>query len=139
MAKRKNKPSPWTTFWDMHSGGGLKEKWDKIFIEAPQKEAISVFYARFGHSPGRVSCTCCGEDYSVNEDTTLLQATGFHRGCETGKSGKYLDKPRKDNPEAYLTEEEYLKSGRALAIRKDEITPEERKTDVPEQGYVWQD
>lgn len=57
----------WTCFYDMHSGGGNKEMFDIINIEAPKDEAIVVFYNRFGHSPGRVSCPCCGPDYAVLE------------------------------------------------------------------------
>ena len=30
----------WTLFWDMHSGGGSKEKWTMIYIEAPEDELI---------------------------------------------------------------------------------------------------
>lgn len=36
----------WTEFWDMHSGGGQKEKWAKIYIEAPEEEARVIFYNR---------------------------------------------------------------------------------------------
>ena len=82
MAKRV-KEGPWTHFHDMHSGGGLKiEPYSHIFIEAPQEEAELVFYNRFGRNPHRVTCSCCGEDYSVSEETTLEQATAYHRGCD---------------------------------------------------------
>ena len=70
-----------TQFWDMHSGGGCKEEpYENIYIEAPKEKAVMVFFNRFHHSPFRVSCTCCGEDYSVNEYKTLKDATAFHRG-----------------------------------------------------------
>ena len=70
----------WTHFWDMHSGGGCKEApYEHIFIEAPLEEAVRIFYNRFGHNPYRVSCTCCGEDYSVSEYDTLEEATAYHR------------------------------------------------------------
>lgn len=71
----------WTLFWDMHSGGGSKEDWEKIYIEAPEKEASIIFYNRFGHSPDRVTCTCCGEDYSTSEGKTLEEASAYHRNC----------------------------------------------------------
>ena len=58
----------WTEFNDCHSGGGTKEQWEKIFIEAPKDEAVTVFYNRFGHNPRRVSCTCCGPDYCIWEE-----------------------------------------------------------------------
>jgi hypothetical protein len=72
----------WTQFWDMHSGGGTKEEpYEKIYIEAPEAEAKVIFFNRFGHNPERVSCTCCGEDYSVHEHPSLAEATGFQRNC----------------------------------------------------------
>jgi len=58
---------PWTKFYDVHSEGFPKEKWEECYIEACGKEAISIFYARYGHSPLRVSCTCCGPDYIIYE------------------------------------------------------------------------
>ena len=44
----------WTHFWDMHSGGGQKEKFGHCYIEAPENEAKVIFYNRFGHNPERV-------------------------------------------------------------------------------------
>lgn len=76
------KKSKWTHFWDMHSGGGTKEKFQHIYIEAPQNEAEVVFYNRFGHNPNRVSCTCCGPDYSITEGASLARLTGYHRNCD---------------------------------------------------------
>ena len=74
--------SAWTQFWDMHSGGGCKEPpYDKIYIEAPESEATTIFYNRFGHNPERVTCTCCGEDYSITEYESLEDATACHRDC----------------------------------------------------------
>jgi hypothetical protein len=73
----------WTQFWDMHSGGGLKESpYSMIYIEAPEAEARVIFYNRFGHNPSRVSCTCCGDDYSVDSEETLERLTGYHRNCD---------------------------------------------------------
>ena len=47
--------SKWTNFHDMYSGGGLKEKpYTYIYIEAPEVEARTIFYNRFGHNPDRV-------------------------------------------------------------------------------------
>lgn len=83
---------PWTLFWDMHSGGGTKEPpYQKIYIEAPIEEAKVVFYNRFGHNPDRVTCTCCGEDYSIDEEPTLAKASGFHRGAKTLKTPRKAD------------------------------------------------
>lgn len=72
----------WTNFWDMHSGGKQKEKFAQCYIEAPEPEAKVIFYNRFGHNPERVTCTCCGEDYSISEHKTLGQASGYQRGCK---------------------------------------------------------
>ena len=114
----------WTHFWDMHSGGGCKEApYEHIFIEAPLEEAVRIFYNRFGHNPYRVSCTCCGEDYSVSEYDTLEEATEFER-------------------RNVVTLEEYMFHAlkyEALFIAHEEIAEHERRGDVPVQGYVWQD
>ena len=120
--------SKWTQFWDMHSGGGSKEQWDKIFIEAPEAEAKAVFYNRFGHVADRVSCTCCGEDYSVSECETLADATAFHRN-------DYESKYRKSGDVIALAD--YIQRPDVLVIYASEIKPEERKADLPRQGYVW--
>ena len=116
----------WTRIWDMHSGGDSKEPFEKCYIEAPLDEAESVFYARFGHSPHRVTCTCCGPDYCLDEYETLEEATAFH---QRGKWGK-------DHP---MPLEEYLALDEVRVIRDSEITDAERQFDVPRQGYVWVD
>lgn len=121
----------WTRFTDMQSGGGLKEKWQYIYIEAPEEEVIVIFYNRFGHNPRRVTCTCCGEDYSLSSSDDLAQLTGFDRGCD------YVDEKYSFNP--YLTLEQYKAKPDVLFIPASEIRPEERVGDVPEQGYIWHD
>lgn len=130
----------WTQFHDMHSGGGLKEKFHHAFIEAPIKEAKVIFFNRFGHSPDRVSCTCCGEDYSLTESETLEQATGFERGCRWDKNGDcYVDEP--DDGEhvwsKYMSLAEYRKCNDVCVITAADIKDEERTGDVPQEGYVW--
>ena len=86
----------WTQFMDMHSGGGQKLDWAHIFIEATEKEARVIFYNRFGRNPDRITCTCCGNDYSVNEEKgDLSQATGYERNCDDvffNKEGKEIPK-----------------------------------------------
>lgn len=115
----------WTLFWDMHSGGGTKEEpYDKIYIEAPAAEARVIFYNRFGHNPERVSCTCCGEDYSIYEEPTLEEASDYHRRGSFGRGPQ-------------VTVEEYIAKPDVLVIRAEEIKDDERTGDVPEQGYVW--
>ena len=85
----------WTRFMDMHSGGGQKEDWAKIYIAAPEDEAIIIFYNRFGHSPKRVSCTCCGEDYSISEHENLAQLTGYDRNCRHLATPRYKSGKKK--------------------------------------------
>lgn len=57
----------WTEFVDVWSGGSAKEPWDRIFIQAPVSVACLVFESIFEHNPRNVSCTCCGEEYSIAE------------------------------------------------------------------------
>lgn len=71
----------WTLFWDMHSGGDLKLNWSKIYVELPRDRAIEYFKTRFGRDPYNVTCSCCGEDYSISEEDTLEQVSGYHRNC----------------------------------------------------------
>ena len=159
----------WTTFWDMHSGGEQKEKFSLCFIEAPEKEAISVFYSRFKHNPERVTCTCCGGDYSISENISLAQATGFHRGCghletpRNKKTGLYIEPKNPEFKKHYYLEEgekppkgfrvdtqfpsynkyqtvkEFIKSKDIHVIYAKDIKAKERKVKVPEEGYVWKE
>lgn len=154
----------WTKFWDMHSGGGLKEPpYHFIYIEAPEEEAVKIFYNRFGHNPFRVTCTCCGEDYSVEAQESLAQLTAFHRNCRAveqkrdPKTGLFQRLPEGVNyyleagekpPKGfsvetqfhlgtYKTLEEYKTQKDVLVITESEIKPKEHTGEVPEQGYVW--
>ena len=66
----------WIEFYDMHSGGTQKAKWDIICIEADsEKEAVDIFEEIFGHNPLKVTCECCGEDYIVTEVDKPLSET----------------------------------------------------------------
>lgn len=152
----------WTQFWDMHSGGGCKEPpYEKIYIEAPEDEAAVIFYNRFGHNPHRVTCTCCGNDYSLDEDESLEQLTAYHRDCDfayfnatgdevpqseawrpgkghlPGCSSRYVERQKSGSYAKYRTLEEYERDGSVLIIREADIKPEERKGSIPNQGYVW--
>lgn len=132
--------TPWTQFMDMHSGGDLKLDWQYIYIEAPQTEAVGVFVSRFGRNPNRITCTCCGEDYSISEDESLEQATAYNRNCRFDRNlGLYVeegDPSRERYRMNYMSLADYLTSG-PLFIRSDEIAPDERRA-VPEpEGYVW--
>lgn len=167
MAKSKNtKKEPkikWTQFWDMHSGGRTKEApYEQIYIEAPEDEAKIIFYNRFGHNPSRVSCTCCGDDYSISEGESIEQVTGYQRGCDYGyfkdgkevsekeawKSGKGLlegceskyverESPKKMSYIKFMTVEQYEKQKDVLIIYDKDIKKEERTGYVPDEGYLW--
>jgi hypothetical protein len=143
----------------MHSGGGLKEKYHHIFIEAPKAEAKVIFFNRFGHNPERVSCTCCGDDYSISEAPTLAEATAYHRGCgyhedsrlpdgRVAGDGYWFEGPSMER----ISIHKYMPLGpwldraasarpeeAVLVIRAKDIEASERKGIVPEQGYVWRD
>ena len=120
----------WTEFMDMHSGGGCKEDpYQYIFIQAPEEEARIIFYNRFGHDADRVSCTCCGQDYSVTEYDSLDKATEFERGNNYGDTGKL---PRE-------TLAQFSKRKDVLIILASNIKKEERVGEVHTSGWVWQD
>lgn len=156
----------WTRFMDMHSGGSLKEPQQYIYIEAERREAELIFQNRFGHNPYRVTCTCCGEDYSIDESETLEQASCFERGCaweyvgpegqilttddewfelpheeRVKYKGRHVERPKGGEisflNKEYKTVEEYVKSDGVLVIRAADIKPEERVGSLREEGYVW--
>ena len=134
----------WTQFMDMHSGGGQKLKWAYIYIEAPEKEAEIIFQNRLGRNPHRVTCTCCGSDYSITEDKTLKRATAYERGCQWVKvagedgGGHYVEKPSKGYAwHEYKTLDEYLKQDDVLFIYKKDIKPEELEGELRAEGYCW--
>lgn len=141
--------STWTTFWDMHSGGSQKEKYSKIYIEAEEKQAKVIFYNKFGHNPERVSCTCCGGDYSIDESESLASATGYHRNCEWGctyKNGNEVSKEVALDKESKLNKgyqwayiEKTSKSN--LDIRKKCNTPDDDKwgIHIPLEEYLKRD
>lgn len=163
MSKNRSK-TPWAQFMDMHSGGRQKLKWSYIYIEAPEEQAESIFYSKFGRNPNRVSCTCCGNDYSVSESPSLKEVTAYNRNCQYA----YMDKKGKEVPRneawiagkglkpgytegyvehvdeskakygmKYIPLEEYIKGKDIKVIYEKEITKSERHSHLPEEGYVW--
>ena len=130
----------WTQFMDMHSGGGNKEGYDYIYVELPEREAVVWFYNRFGHNPNRVTCTCCGEDYSISESETLEGLTGYERGCRyDDEKREYVEEvdPIYSKWKQYMTLDEYKQKDNILIVSRDEVNPEELEGEVPEEGYVW--
>ena len=122
----------------MHSGGGQKLDWAYVYIEADESTAKSVFYSRFGRNPDRVTCTCCGPDYSISENESLEQASGYHRNCKC-VGDKYVEEIAEGYraQSGYLTVEEYSARPEVKVIRASEITEVEKNSEVPEEGYVW--
>jgi hypothetical protein len=134
----------------MNSGGGRKEDFSLLFIEAPEAEAKVIFFNRFGHNPERVTCTCCGDDYSIDEEETLEQASASDRGCRYDAAlDRYVEEP---DPErrwggVYIPLPEFISAGDRIngAFRNEkvafifaaDIKPEERAGNAPQQGYVW--
>lgn len=131
----------WTRFMDMSSGGSRKEDFAYCFIEAPENEAKIIFYNMFGHNPERVTCTCCGEDYSISEYSTLEQASAYERGCDfDNESNCWIEAPNKDRAwKEYQTLEEWSKSPFIKIIRSNEIKSSDKIGEVPQQGFVWID
>lgn len=126
----------WTRFMDMHSGGGSKEKWEKILIEANEEEAKVIFYNRFGHNAERVSCTCCGEDYSISSHEDILRLTAYDRNCDWSKEKEgYVE--RSNKWAKHIPFEKYKNNPKVLFIYSDDISDDERKGYVPSQGYHW--
>lgn len=139
-----------------------KENFAYCYIEAPRKEAEVIFQNRFGHNPKRVTCTCCGEDYSISEEDTLEHATGDERGClyvytdtdgndvgsvhgwyalprERRGKGYYADESRYSDDRNYMSLSDYLcaSSSDVMVIRKEDIKPDEINGTLRKQGYVW--
>jgi len=130
----------WTHFFDMHSGGRAKEEpYEHIYIQAPIEEAKLIFYNRFGHNPERVTCTCCGEDYSISESDLLEQVTGYERGCKFDvKTNSYKEEPDlRYGYKKFFTIEQYQNLPNVLIIFDSDIKDDERIGEVPEEGYVW--
>lgn len=96
--------------------------WPHIFIEAPESEAKVIFYNRFGRNPDKVTCACCGNDYSTSESESLEQATGYYRNlrwCEDVRGWHYGKKDQFPNyrDPFYLEPHEEIPEGMKVADR----------------------
>lgn len=127
----------WTQFMDMHSGGGQKLDWAYIYIEASEEEAKVIFQNRFGRNPNRVTCTCCGSDYSISEARTFGQVCGYERNCKWNDGSEKYTEKKGDSYRDYQTVAQYKQDKHILIIPKEEIKPEEREGELTEEGYVW--
>lgn len=109
----------WVQFVDMHSGGFVKQPpHEYIYIEAKSEaEASIIFFNRFGHSPDRVTCSCCGVDYSVYSEESLEELTEYDR-----RDCSLVEHAERDD---------------VLIIRSDEVRLGERKGEFPVRGHLW--
>ena len=84
----------WTRFWDMRSGGSRKLDWDYIFIETNKStpEALQIFKNAFGRDTYHVTCSCCGDDYSVTDYDTLERATEYLREDKNQTMEQFLNR-----------------------------------------------
>lgn len=58
----------YTVFWDMHSGGYKKGKYEVYIIEAFEPEARKILETIEPNLPlDRTACDCCGPNYSISE------------------------------------------------------------------------
>lgn len=128
-----DKKIPWTQFHDMCSGGSRKLKWALIYIQAPKAEAALIFQNRFDRNPHRVTCACCGDDYSLTEAPTLAEASWYERRCDWDND-RFVERPR--DRRKYRTVEEYVNDPDVLVIKTEDIKPEERKGVLRSEGYV---
>jgi hypothetical protein len=125
---------------DMHSGGGSKEDYDMIYIEAPQDVAEIVFYNRFGHNPNNVGCSCCGENYSISEEENLEQLTAYERNCEyDDATRKYIEVARTSvyYKWEHVSLEDYLTQEEVLIIYAHEIQDHETRGSMKRKGWVY--
>ena len=128
LAKR----GPWVHFWDMHSGGDNKiGTYEHIYIQAGLKpsataitaSATEIFERLFGRDPDNVTCSCCGNDFSIDEDDNLYQVTGYDRGCTTDSNGKYVEYPAKTKyARKYVSLHDYIQQEDVCIVYSDHGT-----------------
>jgi hypothetical protein len=115
----------------MCSGGSQKLDFAFLYVEAPIEQAKAVFYNRFGRNPDRVTCTCCGADYSIDDDNeSLEEASQFDRRINWRDDDVWpLDK---------FTSLRTTPDGQPVSfIYASEIAAGELTANIPEEGYVW--
>lgn len=111
----------WTLFSDAHAEGFLKFKdYEFIIIEGKEEEALSLFMNITNVDPKKVTCTCCGQHYSIREYDSVFQATAFERGCHYDNSLKCYVEEISDFPIiGYATIEDFIKRDNVLVIFAD--------------------
>lgn len=111
----------WTKFRDMASGGTRKEKWDIIYIESDNEdESIQIFKNKFGLDPFNVTCSCCGEDYSLTNDDTLELVTAYERNCRYDRNINSYIEEQGNGYQPYIPLKLYMLLDSVLFIPKGE-------------------
>ena len=91
------------------------------YVEAAsEEEAISIFEQKFDQHPDYITCSCCGEDYSIATHESLEQMSGHDRKCKwvmtaTGVPA-YEEEPSRPD---CMTLEQYKASGKACFIEQE--------------------
>lgn len=67
----------WTRFYDMHSGGEAKTAWEIIYAEGDEETARKIVAEALSIDTEAVTCSCCGEDFSVLEFDSLEDAASL--------------------------------------------------------------
>ena len=102
----------------MHSGGGQKLDAELIIIEAPEEEAIRISQERFNRHPSHVTCTCCGDDFSISEWATLEEATAYERGCAWSNEAEgYVEEWNGQSYSPFIPLADFLASDSVMLIR----------------------
>ena len=85
----------WYHFMDMHSGGYAKTQYEHIFIKADYEEdAVEIFENRFNQSPYTIACSCCGENFSISEDSELKNLTSYWIGAMRASIPEFYNSPK---------------------------------------------
>lgn len=86
--RERKKRERWNTrkitfFTDVHTNGNPSKplEYKKIVIWGDRTKAIRIFIDRFGTSPEKIDCHCCGPRYNVATITeNELLESAFHKG-----------------------------------------------------------
>lgn len=111
----------WTLFSDAYAEGFLKFKhYEFIIVEGKVEEALSMFIDMTNVDPKKVTCTCCGQHYSIREYDSVFQATAFERGCRYDNSLQCYVEEVSDFPiMEYATVENFINQDNVLVIFAD--------------------
>jgi len=111
----------WTLFADAYADGKLKFKsFEWIIVEGKEKDALALFMDITNVDPKKVTCTCCGQHYSIREHDSVFQATAFERGCRFDKTLECFVEEVSDFPIIHYTNvEDFIERDNVLIIFAD--------------------